>query len=155
EKSPVFSKGFVEEQQKKTEADEPDEFYDLTSWSLPLAMNVETYVTTAPITAAVQPYAAAAVPAVRPAAYGYVVDGNDPYIYRLAGRMLRSKVKFSVSDDVVTVGERTYGRGTLVILRGNNAADLDTAIDRLARETGAEVVPIESGWTGTTSFGSE
>src|SRR5262249_39654333 len=51
EKSPAFSKGFLEEQQKKTEADEPDEFYDLTSWSLPLAMNVEAYVTAAPITA--------------------------------------------------------------------------------------------------------
>jgi hypothetical protein len=155
EKSPVFSKGFVEEQQKKTEADEPDEFYDLTSWSLPLAMNVETYVTTAPITATVQPYAPTAVPAVRPASYGYLIDGNDPYIYRLAGRMLRSKVKFSVSDDVVSVGERTYGRGTIVILKGNNAPDLDATLDRLARETGTEVVPVESGWTGTTSFGSE
>jgi len=39
--------------------------------------------------------------------------------------MLRSNVKFSVSDDVVNVGERTYGRCSLVILKGNNAAHLD------------------------------
>lgn len=155
EKSPAFSKGFVEEQQKKTEADEPDEFYDLTSWSLPLAMNVEAYVTTAPVTATVQAYAPAATAALRAAAYGYVVDGNDPNIYRLAGRMLRSNVRFSVSDDVVNVGERTYGRGTIVILKGNNAADLDATLDRLGREAMAEIIPIESGWTGTTSFGSE
>src|SRR5205085_2430642 len=108
EKSPAFSKGFVEEQQKKTEADEPDEFYDLTSWSLPLAMNVEAYVTTAPITSSVQAYAPAASVALRTAAYGYLVDGNDPNIYRLAGRMLKSNVKFSVSDDVVALAERTY-----------------------------------------------
>src|SRR5436190_22909348 len=75
EKSPAFSKGFVEEQQKKTEADEPDEFYDLTSWSLPLAMNVDAYVTAVPIAASVQPYAPAATPALRPAAYGYPRDG--------------------------------------------------------------------------------
>jgi hypothetical protein len=155
EKSPAFSKGFVEEQQKKTEADEPDEFYDLTSWSLPLAMNVDAYVTTLPIAATVQPYAPAAGAAFHPASYGYVVDGNDPNLYRLAGRMLRSNVKFSVSDDVVTVSERTFARGTVVILKGNNAADLDTTLDRLARETGAEIAPVESGWTGTTSFGSE
>jgi hypothetical protein len=155
EKSPAFSKGFVEEQQKKTEADEPDEFYDLTSWSLPLAMNVEAYVTAAPVTASVQAYAPAATAALRTAAYGYLVDGNDPNIYRFAGRMLRSNVKFSVSDDVVNVGERTYGRGTIIILKGNNAADLDATLDRLGRESMAEIIPIESGWTGTTSFGSE
>jgi hypothetical protein len=155
EKSPAFSKGFVEEQQKKTEADEPDEFYDLTSWSLPLAMNVEAYLTTMPVTATVQPYAPAASVAFHPAAYGWVVDGNDPNVYRLAGRMLKSNVKFSVSDDVVGVGERNFARGTIVVLKGNNAADVDATLDRLARETGAEIVPIESGWTGTTSFGSE
>src|SRR5437763_3173243 len=155
EKSPAFSKGFVEEQQKKTEADEPDEFYDLTSWSLPLAMNVEAYMTTAPIAAAVQPYAPAGSVAFHPAAYGWLVDGNDANVYRLAGRMLKSNVKFSVSDDAVGIGERTFARGTIVILKGNNAADVDAALDRLARETGAEIVPIESGWTGTTSFGSE
>jgi hypothetical protein len=155
EKSPAFSKGFVEEQQKKTEADEPDEFYDLTSWSLPLAMNVEAYLTTMPVTATVQPYAPAASVAFHPAAYGWVVDGNDPNVYRLAGRMLKSNVKFSVSDDVVGVGERNFARGTIVVLKGNNAADVDATLDRLSRETGAEIVPIESGWTGTTSFGSE
>src|SRR5205807_9553937 len=72
EKSPAFSKGFVEEQQKKTEADEPDEFYDLTSWSLPLAMNVDAYVTTLPIAATMQPYAPAAGMAFHAASYGYV-----------------------------------------------------------------------------------
>ncbi len=155
EKSPAFSKGFVEEQQKKTQADEPDDFYDLTSWSLPLAMNVEAYVTATSVAASAQPYAPAAGLAFRPAAYGYVVDGNDANVYRLAGRLLKDKVKFSVSDDVVTIGERSFARGALVILKGNNGAELDATLDRLARETLAEVVPIASGWTGTTSFGSE
>src|SRR5262245_57607664 len=155
EKSPAFSKGFVEEQQKKTEADEPDDFYDLTSWSLPLAMNVEAYVTPQPLTATMQPYAPAASVAFRPASYGYVIDGNDPNVYRLAGRMLRASVRFSASDDTMNVGERTFARGSLVVLKGNNAVTLDAVLERLGRETGAEIVPIESGWTGTTSFGSE
>src|SRR5206468_6661385 len=49
EKSPAFSTGFLEEQRTKAQQDEPDDFYDLTSWSLPLAMNVETYVVAAPV----------------------------------------------------------------------------------------------------------
>jgi hypothetical protein len=49
EKSPTFSRGFVEAQRQKTEVDEPNDFYDLTSWSLPLAMDVEAFVTNGPV----------------------------------------------------------------------------------------------------------
>ena len=42
EREATFNKSFLEEQRSKAEADEPDDFYDLTTWSMPLAMNVET-----------------------------------------------------------------------------------------------------------------
>ena len=114
EKSPTFSPGYLEEQRKKAQADEENDFYDLTSWSLPLAMNVETYVANTPLAADVRPYVAPPVAAFRQAAYGYAIDGNDPNLYRAEGRMLREGVKFSVSDDVVPVGDRTMARGTIV-----------------------------------------
>jgi len=154
ERSPVFTKGYVEEQQKRAHADEPDEFYDLTSWSLPLAMNVDAYVTTAPVTGEMRPYAAPASPAFRTARYGYVIDGSDPNVYRAAGRMLRDAIRFNVSDDVVTVNERNFARGSVVVLKGNNKPDLDASLERVARDTGVAVTPIDSGWTGATSFGS-
>jgi hypothetical protein len=154
ERSPVFTKGYVEEQQKRAHSDEPDEFYDLTSWSLPLAMNVETYVTNLPVTGELRPYAAPARPSFHAARYGYIVDGGDPNVYRLAGRMLRDGVRFSVSDDVVTVNDHGFARGSLVILKGNNKPDLDASLERIARESSIAVTPIDSGWTGATSFGS-
>jgi hypothetical protein len=154
EKSPVFTKGYVEEQQKRTHADEPDEFYDLTSWSLPLAMNVETYVTTAPIAVEMHPYSAITIPAFRTARYGYIIDGNDPNVYKAAGRMLRESVRFNVSDDVITVNERNFARGSLVILKGNNKADVDAALTRVVHDAGIAIMPVDSGWTGATSFGS-
>ena len=155
EKSPTFSPGYLEEQREKAKADEENDFYDLTSWSLPLAMNVETYVTAAPVAGDVRPYAAPAPAAFRRAEYGYVIDGNDPNLYRAEGRMLRDGVKFSVSDDVVPVGDRTLARGTVVILRGNNKQDVDAALDRIVRDTGIAVLPLSSGWMGGTAFGSE
>ncbi len=154
ERSPVFTKGYVEEQQKRTHADEPDEFYDLTSWSLPLAMNVETYVTTVPVTGELRPYTATPMPAFRPARYGYIIDGGDPNVYRAAGRMLRDGLRFNVSDDVVTVNDRNFARGSLVVLKGNNKPDVDAALERVARDTAVATTPIDSGWTGATSFGS-
>ncbi len=154
EKSPVFTKGYVEEQQKRTHSDEPDEFYDLTSWSLPLAMNVEAWVTAAPVTGETHPYAASAIPAFRAAPYGYLIDGNDPNVYRAAGRMLRDSVRFNVSDDALTVNDRNFARGSLVVLKGNNKPDVDAALERLVHDTGVAVLPVDSGWTGATSFGS-
>jgi hypothetical protein len=154
ERSPVFTKGYVEEQQKRAHADEPDEFYDLTSWSLPLAMNVDSYVTTAPITAEMHPYAAAAQPAFRAARYGYVMDGGDPNVYRAAGRMLRDGIRFNVSEDVINVNDHNFARGSVVVLKGNNKSDLDASLERVIRDSGAAITPIDSGWTGATSFGS-
>jgi len=154
ERSPVFSKGYVEEQQKRAHADEPDEFYDLTSWSLPLAMNVDTYVTTLPVTGEMHPYAAPPPPAFRAARYGYIIDGGDPNVYRAAGRMLRDAIHFNVSEDVVSVNDRNFARGSVVVLKGNNKSDLDASLERIIRDSGAAITPIDSGWTGATSFGS-
>lgn len=154
EKQPAFSSGFVEEQRAKAEADEPDDFYDLTTWSLPLAMNVEAWVTQSPV-ANVKEFARAPRPAFRSASYGYLVDGMEPNLYRFAGRLLESGVRFSVSDSEVPVGEQTFARGTLVVLKGNNAETLDATLERLSREAGVTVNAIESGWMGGFAFGSE
>lgn len=154
ERTPTFSKGYLEEQRAKAQADEENDFYDLTSWSLPLAMNVDAYMTSAPLTAEVRPYTPPAAGAFRAGAYGYLIDGNEPNLYRAVGRMLRAGIKFSVSDDVVPVHERTLARGTIVILKGNNPQDLDASLERVAREANVTTVALDSGWTGGNAFGS-
>ena len=154
EKAPAFSKGFVEEQRAKTEADEPDNFYDLTTWSLPLAMNVEAWVTQAPVTGTRELQLPAPSP-FRAAQYGYLIDALDPQLYRFAGQLLANDVRFSVVDSVVDVGDRKYARGSLIVLKGNNPADLDARLQKIAQATGVNVVTLESGWMGGTAFGSE
>lgn len=154
ERAPSFGRGFLEEQRARTEADEPDEFYDLTTWSLPLAMNVEGWVTTAPV-AGFKPFAAAPAPAFAAAPYGYLVDGLDPALYRFAGRLLVDEINFSVVSTDVTIGARPFSRGSIVILKGNNEADLDAKLQKAAAETGVTVTGIESGWTGGTALGSD
>jgi Zinc carboxypeptidase len=153
ERTPVLNKTFVEEQRAKAEADEPDDFYDLTTWSLPLAMNVEGYVTTLPVTGT-RELTKPAAPAFKAASYGYLVDGNDPNVYRFAGKLLEDEIRFSVMDAELTAGDRTYARGTIVVLKGNNDKDLDNRLQLIAAASNVGVVPVESGWMGT-GFGSE
>ncbi len=154
EKAPVFSKGFVEEQRAKTEADQPDDFYDLTTWSLPLAMNVEGWVTQAPV-AGTRDLQKAEPSPFRVAQYGYLVDGRDPQLYQFAGSLLENGVRFSVVDSDIDIGDRTHARGSLIILKGNNANDLDTRLQAIAQASGVRVVTLQSGWMGGTAFGSE
>jgi Zinc carboxypeptidase len=157
ERTPVFSKGFLEEQKEKVRNDEADDFYDLTTWSLPLAQNVETWF--APLPAAIQtkPYEDMPEAATfRAGSYGYLVDGLDPALYRAAGRMLEGGIKFSVSDDKLPYDSKTYARGSLLVFRNNNTKEgVDAVLQRIATETGASFVPLESGWTGGTALGSE
>src|SRR5712691_4253684 len=155
ERTPTFTKGFVEAQRQKTEADEPNDFYDLTSWSLPLAMDVDAFVVTSAVNAEVRPYEKPAAPAFHPAAYGYLIDGNEPNIYRAAGQMLADGVRFSVSEDAVTFGDRSFSRGTLIVLKGNNKPETDATLSRIVRDLNVTIFPLESGWTGGTAFGSE
>ncbi len=155
ERNPVFPKGFLEQQRERTEADEPDQFYDLTSWSMPLAMNVEGYVTNAPIAAQLVPYTAPVPLSFRNAAYGYLVDSLEPNFYRLFGRLLGAGVNFSVAQETLPLGDRTYARGSIVILKGNNSADLDKVLAEASKATGTTIVPLESGWMGGAAFGSQ
>jgi hypothetical protein len=154
ERTPVFTKGFVEEQRQRAQEDEPDQFYDLTAWSLPLAMNVEAWSTSAPVSGA-KPLAPPPQPAFKAASYGYLVDGNEANVYRVAGRLLRDEVRFNVSEEPIVVGDRTFARGSLVVLKGNNKDSVDAALERIGREETVQFFPVETGWLGGTAFGSE
>jgi hypothetical protein len=154
ERNAEIAQQFVEEQRAKAEADEPDDFYDLTTWSMPLAMNVEGYVTSAS-PGGLAPWVAPKAPPVTPAPYGYLVSGFDPNVYRFVGRLLKDDVRFLVADGELAAGQDTYPRGTVVILKGSNKPDLDIVIARMASDAGAAVVPLSSGWMGRVTFGSE
>lgn len=154
ERAPAFSKGFVEEQRAKAEADQPDDFYDLTTWSLPLAMNVEGWVTTAVVTGTSE-YQPPAVAAFRAASYGYLVDGMEANVYRFAGRLLENGIDFSVADGEIEGDDRRFARGTLVLLKGNNGDGLEARLMTILEDVSVAIVPIESGWMGGTALGSE
>ncbi|HUP49172.1 MAG TPA: M14 metallopeptidase family protein [Thermoanaerobaculia bacterium] len=155
ERNAELAKSFLEEQRSKTEADEPDDFYDLTTWSMPLAMNVETYVTTTAVPGQLLPWSERPRGGFAPAGYGYLVSGLDPGVYRFAGRLVKEGVRFSVAHGELPFGEETHPRGSLVILKANNPPMIDETLGTIAAETGARVVPLESGWIGATTFGSE
>jgi hypothetical protein len=103
----------------------------------------------------VKPYEHASHAAFRAATYGYIVDAFDPNVYRFAGRALSSHVNFSVAEHEVVMGDKTYARGSLIVLKGNNSTDVDNTLGTIAHDLAVDVAPIDSGWSGGTALGSE
>ncbi|HXI12520.1 MAG TPA: M14 family zinc carboxypeptidase [Thermoanaerobaculia bacterium] len=155
ERSPLLTKAFIDYQRERVNEDEPDQFYDVTSWSLPIASNVETYVLKnagkLPVDRWVAPTPATSV---RSARFGYLIRGTDPRVYHAAGLMLQSKVKFSVTTETFRIEGGEFPRGTLLVMRQNNNAQIDTVLNSILVTSGAQALPIDNAWSGDTSFGS-
>lgn len=154
ERSPEVSPEFLEKQRERVEFDESTEFYDITGWSLPLALNLDSWRVTAPL-----PVSSAARPSqpaggAPPARYGWVLDGAEPAVFKAAGRLLDRQIRFGVLSERGRLGEREFARGSLVILRHENPDDVAMLLDLMGRATGASFIGFDSGWTGGLPLGS-
>lgn len=155
ERTPAFSPEFLEGQRKKIDADEEDEFYDVTAWSLPISHNIAAFATDAALPAD--------LPVWRPRApqrelgrgrFGFLIDGRDPEVYRAAGRMLRNGIRFSVSRTDLETGVRKFTPGSILIQRGNNEPALDEALARALDGVAVDIVSVDTAWSGGVALGS-
>ncbi|HSN67637.1 MAG TPA: M14 metallopeptidase family protein, partial [Thermoanaerobaculia bacterium] len=134
EKTPAIDRAFIDKQREKVQADEPDEFYDITAWSLPVAFGLEAYSFDGRIAEdqlARLPERQVAAPG--DARFGWVIDARDPEIYRFIGEMLRRDIRFSVVSADLRHNGRTFNRGSVLVQRHNNEKDvLDEIASALA-----------------------
>ena len=155
ERSPLLTKAFIDYQRERVNEDEPDQFYDVTSWSLPIASNVEAWVVKNAGKLPVETWREATpVTSVRAAKFGYLIRGTDPRVYHAAGLMVLSKIKFSVTTEAFRIEGGEFSRGTLLVMKQNNSAQIDNAFNAILEKSGAAALPIDNAWSGDTSFGS-
>ncbi|HEY0404316.1 MAG TPA: M14 family zinc carboxypeptidase [Pyrinomonadaceae bacterium] len=153
-------------------------FYDITAWSLPLAFGVEAYWTEDAREFRGQPWRQASevdatkaarglgrVPlAVLPgsvaggrASVAYIIPYERDGAASLAVRLQQEGFRIAAATRTLTAGGRDWPRGTMVARVSRNPDSLHEAIARLARETGVEVMAVNSAFTetGETNIGSE
>jgi len=156
------------------------EFYDVTAWSLPVAFGVESYWTD---DIAAVPGDLLALPAEEPALPqarqqprrvggellsvdigGGIVAGRgatSAYLFgperngapRLLYHLLSEGYRLSVSTESIDAGGRHWPRGTYVAQVARNDSSLGARIDALARESGVEVVGVNSAQAGAGQYG--
>jgi hypothetical protein len=149
---------FVKEQERRRAKKLPDEIYDVTAWSLPLQFGVETAGLAEPAQASftpVKPGEALPGKVTGKASLAYLVPWGTQAAARFLTTGLRADLLIYSSDKPFTQTGRTYPAGTLIVKVQENPPTLAATLDRLARETGAEVVATDTGWMEDgVNFGS-
>ncbi len=190
ELDPEFVKNELERRERnerrgKNERKEDPEFYDVTSWSLPLATGVEAYWTedapavksanvamtgvvtkTGPhelhgelLTASDSQPIAGLIGGVEGgrANTAYIIPYGTDAATRLTIRLLAEGFKIAVATRQLNAGGRNWPAGTMLARTARNPATLHDRIAALARESGAQVFAVNSAFSeqGDTGVGSE
>ncbi len=150
---------FLAEQERRRAKKIGDEIYDVTAWSLPLMMNVETHSCSRSVNA---PVVAAGSELVRPGtvsggqgSVAYLVSWGSASAVRLLTNALRRGLAVKSSDLAFTHMGTRYPSGTLILDTADNPEDLRSIMEELARETGANVTAVDDSWvTDGPNFGS-
>jgi hypothetical protein len=141
---------FVKEMERRRKKKLPDEVYDITAWSLPLAYNVEAVPANEVSQGAFEPVKPQRIPpgtfAADPKALAYVAPGGTHATARLMAAALHDGLKVMASDKEFAQNGTKYPAGTLIFKVQGNPADLTRRLEALAKTTGADIKPVASSW---------
>lgn len=151
---------FIAEQERRRRAGLEDQIYDVTAWSLPLLYNIAIETCSSDPVVATQPAGRDMVRPVaiaRPdASVAFVIPSGSIATTRFMASAVRAGVVVRAMEEAFTLEGRSFPAGSLVIMRGENGASLNTTMAELARTSGASITGFDTSWvTMGPSFGSE
>lgn len=141
---------FVAEQERRREKRLPDQIYDVTAWSLPLAWDVEVVASDRPIEGALTALSPAApgaadAPALPAARVGYLARWGSGTAALIA-EALREGIAVRTAGAAFKLAGRDYPAGTAFVRSAGNPADLAARLGRLGERHGVTLEPVDSGW---------
>jgi hypothetical protein len=162
----IFDSGFVKKQlgayernQRRGEDENKEgyEFYDITSWSLPLTLGLDAWWTDDTSRVVGDRVLAADTlptpPAPREAQSAYLFGDETEAGARLAMHLAGEGFRVAVATEPVTAGGATYPRGTFVVRTQRNPPTLHARISTLAQELGTTVTAVASAYPDSGQYG--
>jgi hypothetical protein len=141
---------FVQEQDRLRRKKLPDEIYDVTSWSLPLAFNVEAVAAGEASAGSFEVVRPERIPPGRleaaAGALAYLAPWGSEAAGRLLAAALRADLRVLSSDRAFSQNGRKYPAGTLVFEKSRNGEGLAQKLEALAKTSGAEIFGTANGW---------
>lgn len=155
-----MDQAFIEEQLQRRKKRLPDEFYDITAWSLPLLYGVECHL------AEVASIGNLSVLQQPPRPRGRVLGSKAHLAYLLPWGsnsaaaalvdMLRQNIRVHTADKEFVHNGIKFPRGSLIIKNKDNPTDLFERLQRVAAEHGVELYPAANSWVREgVNFGSD
>jgi len=158
-------------EKKGTEETKEDyDFYDVTSWSLPLAMGIETYRTDQPISAEnaqkiddppIPPATSDRSPKEKksemPEGIAYIFEATSTPSIRMAIDLLQNGYRLETSNEVFRAAGQDFPRGSFILREERNPRDLSHLLGRFADRYGVLVKPVSTALSdnGDPGIGSE
>jgi hypothetical protein len=128
----------------------------MSTWSAPLAYNLEAYSTTEMPAVQTEPVNDApthTAGVLNPnAQYAYAIDWNQRHAPKALAQLWAAGYRVRAVTDTFGARGRTFPRGTLVVLLGRNRekqSDVRADMQRIAEETQVQIVGLNSGNTPT------
>jgi hypothetical protein len=147
----------------KSQSKEDYGFYDITAWSLPLAFGIDAFwtedagaISSTPVTAEFLENAKRGSVSGR-AQIAYIIPYDTDGAGALAIRLLKEGFRVAVSTKPLNAAGRNWKRGSFVVRLTRNPEKVHEAISRAARELGANVIAVNTGFSeeGDNSVGGE
>ena len=139
---------FLRRQLERNQLRLPDEIYDVTAWSMPLAFDVPCWAAGDSMDVDSMPWDPESETASRPlgkAKVAYLIPGNDGAIRAMAS-LIQKKIRVHVTDLSFRLGGRDYDRGTLIVKVAGNPSTLHAEIENVCREFGIEAIPTDTAY---------
>jgi len=159
EKITPQDKEFLDEQRRRNERRQSEEFYDVTAWSLPLIYDQACFVAEEPSTVSrtLLTEAPRVTGQVRggPAKLAYLIPWGTQAATMALADLFRHDIRVHSSDKPFKLNGRDYPSGSLIVKVKENPESLHRHITRLSSEYGIEVDSTDSAWVeGGPNFGS-
>ncbi len=126
----------------------PDQIYDVTAWSLPLAFDVTCIATEQTVEPTGPVWDGKAVNSPGPLAeakVAYLVRPSDAAVEALC-IWLRLGLRVHVMDEGFTLDDQRYPRGTLLLKKQDNPDKLHDVIGQVAEKLHLQVTPANTGF---------
>jgi hypothetical protein len=147
------------------EARQEYEFYDVTAWSLPLAMGVEAYFTDEPlregVTAVAQESLEVAIDSGKPntgknsgasgvePGVAYAFESSSVRAMRMAIQLLRQGYRVESSNETFRAGDRDMPRGSFILWEERNPSNLHDILTDLSEKYEVTVQSVHTSLPNT------
>jgi len=147
---------YLKEERRELEKFEETKMYEVSTWSVPLAYDLDAYWTTSSVSAPTAVVSEVILARGRvhdaDAQFGYAIDMVGEESNLMLAALFQEEVVVYCSEKPFTLEGRDYAAGALVLRRRGNPDDLTEILERLAAEIGIDVYGISTGRSEKGSY---